>query len=220
MAATTRPSAEPQPAPTVVRFDRAERWLHWVNAALVGVCVLTAATLYVAPLSALVGRRELFKTVHVAAGLALPLPFLAVLAGRWGAGFRRDLRRLDRFTADDRRWLRTLGRDPFVRLGKFNPGQKLNAAFTAGALALLLGTGAIMRWFDPFPLSWRTGATFVHDWTTVALVLAVAGHVGFALRDRDALGAMQHGTVRTAWARRRAPRWLVELEGAPERGAD
>ena len=209
MAATTRPSAEPPPG-RVARFDGAERWLHWTNAALLGVCLLTAAALSVGPLSVWVGRRDLVKTVHVAAGLALPVPFAVVLAGRWGAGFRRDVRRLNRFGADDRRWLRSLGRDPYVQLGKFNPGQKLNAAFTAGAILLLLATGVIMRWFEPFPLAWRTGATFVHDWTTFALVLAVVGHVWFALNDPEALAGMRRGTVSEAWARRRSPRWLAE----------
>ena len=38
-----------------------------------------------------------------------------------------------------------------VRLGKFNPGQKLNAAFIAGAAIVMLATGSIMKWFEPVP---------------------------------------------------------------------
>ena len=59
----------------------------------------------------------------------------------------------------------------------------------------MLGTGSIMKWFEPFPLDWRTGATFVHDWFALGIWIAVVGHILFALRDPDALGgdAARHG---------------------------
>lgn len=201
---------------TIERFDRPERNVHWATAALVGMCLLTAAALYLPAVSVLVGRRELVKNVHVWSGLALPLPFLVARlgAGRWRTGLRRDLRRLNRFDDQDRRWLRSVGRDPFVRNGKFNAGQKLNAAFDVGAILLLLATGSIMKWFDPFPLTWRTGATFVHDWTAFALLLVLIGHVAKAFGDRHALGAMVRGDVPRRWAERKAPRWLEELDGS------
>ena len=80
-----------------------------------------------------------------------------------------------------------------ARLGKFNAGQKLNATFLGAAIFIMLGTGSIMKWFDPFPISWRTGATFVHDWVALGVWLAVIGHIMFALRDPDALAAMRRG---------------------------
>jgi formate dehydrogenase subunit gamma len=163
------------------RFDRTERWLHWATATLVGVLVTTGAVLYWGELSSVVGRRALFKEIHVIAGLALPLPFLLALPGRWGGRLRRDLGALNRFSADDVRWLRSRGADPTVRLGKFNPGQKLNAAFVGAALVTMLATGLVLRFFSPFPLSWRTGATFVHDWTALALGLDITAHVWLAV---------------------------------------
>ena len=60
------------------------------------------------PLSAAVGRRELVRHVHVWCGLALPIPLLVTVAGRWGAAFRADIGRLNRWSADDRRWMRSL----------------------------------------------------------------------------------------------------------------
>ena len=39
-----------------------------------------------------------------------------------------------------------------------------------------------MRWFEPFSDSWRTGATFVHDWFAIVLFFAIAGHILFAFR--------------------------------------
>jgi formate dehydrogenase subunit gamma len=193
------------------RFDPTERWLHWVNATLVGVLVATGAILYWGELSSLFGRRALFKEIHVLAGLALPVPFLLTLPGRRGRALRRDLGVLNRFSPDDVRWLRSRGADPTVRLGKFNPGQKLNTAFVGAALITMLATGLVLRFFDPFPLAWRTGATFVHDWTALALGLAITGHVALALADPDALRGMTSGTVPPRWAREKRPRWYEEI---------
>ena len=113
MGATIPPSdASVRPArPTrLARFDGCERLLHWVNAVLFLVLLATAAILYVGSLSAVVGRRELVRQVHVISGLLLPVPFLVALAGPWRRGLRADIRAFNRFDADDRRWLRTAGR--------------------------------------------------------------------------------------------------------------
>jgi formate dehydrogenase subunit gamma len=213
MVATTSRPAERQ---RLVRFDAGERVLHWVNAALFLTVMSTAAVLYVGPLSAAVGRRELIRQIHVWCGIALPVPVLITLAGRWGRGFRADVSRLNRWTKDDRRWFRTLGRDPYVQLGKFNPGQKLNAAFLAGALVVMIGSGSIMRFFEPFPDAWRTGATSVHDWFALGIGLSVLGHIAIALRDPIAMRAMRSGLVPESWARKRRPRWYEEMTGTPD----
>ena len=196
----------------VERFDRAERWLHWANASLFLVLLATGMTLYVGPLSALVGRRVLVKDVHVIAGVALPVPLLAAYAGSWRVALRRDVRRLARWSRDDGRWLRSLGRRGRAGTGKFNAGQKLNATFVAACIPLMLVTGAIMLWFDPFPLDIRTGATFVHDWLAIALLVTIVGHIGKALADPVALRAMRHGTVPEAHVQRHHPRWWAELQ--------
>lgn len=215
---TRRPEAA---TADLTRFDLVERVIHWLNAVLFGVLLATAAALYIAPISAAVGRREVVKTIHVYAGLALPFPLLAGLVGRrWGRALRSDLQRLNRWIPDDRRWLATRLRRrdfPFrasqeIRLGKFNPGQKINAAFTGGAMVVMLATGSIMRWYKPWPLSWRTGATFVHDWVATILAIAIAGHIYLAVSDPDALGAMVRGRISRSWARRHAPRWLEESQ--------
>ncbi|MEJ7583355.1 MAG: hypothetical protein WKF43_04545 [Acidimicrobiales bacterium] len=49
----------------ILRFDGAERWLHWAIAALVILMMSTGAVLYFGPLSAVVGRRALMKDIHV-----------------------------------------------------------------------------------------------------------------------------------------------------------
>jgi len=150
------------------------------------------------------------RTLHVMAGLALPVPLTLGLLGKWGARLRTDLSKLNRWIVDDRRWLRRKRRAT-ARLGKFNPGQKINAVFLGGAAVVMFGTGVMLHWFSLVPLDWRTGATFVHDWFALGIWIAVLGHIWFALRDGDALDSMLGGTVPAAWARTKAPLWYEEL---------
>ena len=201
----------------ILRFDRAERWLHWVNAVLVLTLLATGLVLYVGSLSALVGRRALLKDIHVISGLSLPVPFVLLYAGRWRAGFRRDSRRLGRFLTDDWRWLRTRGRAAGLRLGKFNAGQKINAIFVAGVLPVMLLTGSIMYWNRPFSDSWRTGATFVHDWGFVALLIVVIGHIAKALAEPTLLSSIIRGWVPQSWAQHHRPRWHDEVVADTDR---
>jgi formate dehydrogenase subunit gamma len=195
----------------ITRFDRTERLLHWTNAVLFLILLTTGMILYVGSLSALVGRRVLVKDVHVIAGVLLPLPLLLAYAGRWRDGLRRDVRRLARWSVDDRRWLLSFGRRGRATLGKFNAGQKANAAFVLGCIPVMLATGSVMRWFEPFPLSWRTGATFVHDWTALVLLVVVVGHIAKALAEPVALRAMLRGSVPAEHVERHHPRWWAEL---------
>ena len=214
------PSVPSTPAsPPLLRFDLAERVVHWANATLFAVLMATAAILYLPPISAAVGRRQLVVTIHVYAGLILPFPLLLGVVGRrWGRRLRADLRRLNRWIPEDRVWLPARGWRPErvtgLDQGKFNAGQKLNAAFTGGAMLLMLGTGSIMHWYKPWPLSWRTGATFVHDWVAIALFFTITGHILFAYSDREALDSMWSGTISRNWAKRRAPKWLAEETAA------
>ncbi len=200
---------------TIPRFDRVERAAHWTTAVLFGVLMLTGAVLYAGPFSALFGRRELFRQVHTYAGLLLPAPVLLALVSRRGAQLRRDLGRLNRWSRDDARWFRRRNRARPGRLdlGKFNPGQKLNATFFGAAILVMLATGSIMRWFEPFPNDWRTGATFVHDWFALGIWLAVLGHIYFAIRDPIALRGMTRGDVTPYWARTERPAWYREVVG-------
>ncbi|MFE0419953.1 cytochrome b/b6 domain-containing protein [Streptomyces sp. H23] len=192
----------------VRRFSPAERWAHRTTALLMGVCVLTAASLYIPTLAQLVGRRALVVAVHQWSGVALPVPVLIGLGSR---ALRADLGLLNRFGPHDRRWLRAaLRRDrrPSSRPAhKFNAGQKLYAAWSAGATLVMLGTG-LMMWFTGLtPLKWRTGATFVHDWLALTLGIVLAGHIGMAMADPEARRGMRTGSVARDWAKREHSLW-------------
>jgi len=197
----------------LVRFTPAQRWVHRATAGLMLTCVATAAILYIPSLSVAVGRRALVEDVHVYAGIALPLPALLGLLSR---AVRADYGRLNRFSPDDWRWLRAGDRrSGRIPVGKFNAGQKLNSAFVAGSIAVMLGSGLIMRYANPWPLAWRSGATFVHDWLSTAVFVVLAGHLAFAYRDPEARRGMRTGRVERAWARREHAGWLAEHDDAP-----
>ena len=192
------------------RFTAAERWVHRATAALMGVCVATAACLYIPQLAVLVGRRELVVRIHECAGLALPVPVLLGLASR---AFRADLRHLNRFGPHDRLWLRAaLVRDKRRSsrpAAKFNAGQKVYAAWIAGATLVMLGTGLLMWFTHLTPLVWRTSATFVHDWLALTIGVASAGH-RHGLGDPEARRGLRTGTVSQDWAEREHTLWLDE----------
>lgn len=195
------------------RFGAPERAVHHATALLMITCLATAACLYFPGLSTLVGRRHLLKTVHLWAGFALPVP---LLLGWFSHGFREDVRRLDRFTPVDLQWLRRRDRRAVrdgvgvLPVGKFNAGQKINAAFTAGAVLVMTATGAMLAFPGPWPVSLRTGATFVHDWLFLAVAVMACGHLWYALRDREALAGVLTGSVPRWWADAHHAGWAAE----------
>lgn len=204
MDATTSPS----PSTRLERFTRAERWVHRSIAVLMIILIATAAALYLPAISVLVGNRPLVSDIHVIAGFVLPVPLILALASR---AFRSDAERLNRFTSDDWKWLRSSDRrSGRIPVGKFNAGQKLNAAFSLGAIILMLATGSIMFFSSLFTDDIRTGATFVHDWLTLVIVVVVAGHTYMAMKDAEARVGMRTGYVSQQWAAREHGQWASE----------
>ncbi|MGD0392281.1 MAG: cytochrome b/b6 domain-containing protein [Acidimicrobiales bacterium] len=196
----------------MLRFDLTQRCAHWANALLFGILMATALPLYFGSLAGVIGRRHLIAEIHLWAGIALPVPIVISLIGPWGARMRRDLRRFNLWTRDEIRWLRNLGTTRIV-LDKFNPGQKLNAIFVGATIVVMLATGSVMQWFGHFPVSWRTGATFVHDVFALAVFVVVFGHIAFAITHPGSMRSMIKGWVTDAWAARHADGWLEEERG-------
>jgi formate dehydrogenase subunit gamma len=193
------------------RFTAGERWTHRTVGILVGILLITAALLYVPDLSAVVGNRQTVRVIHEIAGFALPIPLVIAAFSR---AFREDAGRLNRFHPADWKWLRSRDRrSGTIRVGKFNAGQKLNAAFSLGAIIVMLATGAMMFFSSRFPDYLRTGATFVHDWLALALLIVVCGHMYMAFNDATARLGMRTGSVPLAWAEREHGDWADELTG-------
>jgi formate dehydrogenase subunit gamma len=133
----------------IERFTLAERSVHRATAALMLTLIMTGAVLYLPSLSVAIGHRPAVALIHLYCGFALPIP---MAAGLFSRAYRADVRRLNRHTDTDREWLRERAwrrekaRELALPVGKFNAGQKLNAAFQCGAILVMAGTGTLM-WF-------------------------------------------------------------------------
>ena len=194
-----------RPAEHLLRFVPAQRWVHRATGILMGIVMVTAAALYFGPLSIAVGHRALVADIHIYCGIALPVPFLL---GYLDKAFRADVKILSRWLPVDRQWLRSPDRrSGRLKVGKFNAGQKLNASFIWGAILVMLGTGLVMRFANGWPVKWRTGATFVHDWLAYAVAAVVIGHIYMAFRDPQARKAMRTGFAPLLWAVREHRGW-------------
>ena len=201
----------------LVRFDAAERWAHWATALLFTVLVATAIPLYFGSFFGVLVPRFLVEQIHLWSGVAFPVPLVLSLLGTWGRQMRRDVRRVNYWARDEIAWLRTRGRTA-LEADKFNPGQKLNAALVVASMAVMLASGVILKWFSYFPVSWRGGATFVHDVGAWLMVILIGGHVVMALTHREALSSMLTGRVSAPWARANAPRWAEERDSTTPDG--
>ena len=191
------------------RFSRTERTLHWANAAFFLFLLATGLILYLPSLSVAVGRRPLVQSVHFWSGVA----WIAVLATIVLLGDRRGMlraaREIDRFDRDDLRWL---GGRPAPQ-GRFNAGQKLNAALTAAFTLLFLVSGLLL-WFGERDTRLRFASTVVlHDGLMYVSLVLLIGHLYLAVihpTTRHALRGITLGTVSEEWAARHHAKWKPE----------
>ncbi|HET7572587.1 MAG TPA: cytochrome b/b6 domain-containing protein [Gaiellaceae bacterium] len=191
----------------VRRFSRTERLLHWVNAAGFFLLLASGLVLYLPSLASAIGRRPLVKDVHFWGGIGwvAALALVALLGDR--RGLLRTARELDVFERDDVRWL-TLARP--APQGRFNAGQKLNAALTAAFTVLFLISGLLL-WAGERDTRFRFASTVIlHDGLLYVSLVLLVGHLYLAVlhpATRHALRGMVTGTVREDWAREHHARW-------------
>jgi formate dehydrogenase subunit gamma len=193
----------------IERFTRTERAAHWVHATAFFGLFATGLVLYVPRLSILVGRRPLLKNLHVyaAVGWIAALVLVVVLGDR--RRLRQTVRDLDEFDGDDLIWLR---RRPAPQ-GRFNAGQKINAALTA-AFGLLFAVSGFLLWLGERDHRFQFASTIMlHDWLMYVSLVLLMGHLYLALiypATRHSLRGMISGSVRSDWAERHHSKWVRE----------
>lgn len=192
----------------VRRFSRVERLLHWVNALGFFFLLATGLILYLPTLSVLVARRQLIQSLHFWSGVGW-LAALAAVVILGGTRLLRTARELESFDSDDLRWLR--GKK--APQGRFNAGQKINAALTA-AFTILFGVSGLLLWFGEGDTRFRFASTVIlHDGLMYVSLVLLVGHLYLALvhpATRHALRGMTVGTVSEEWARRHHRKWKPE----------
>jgi formate dehydrogenase subunit gamma len=170
------------------RFSRTERALHWVHATAFFVLLASGLCLYLPALSELVGRRGLFKAVHVytAAGWLVALALIVLAGDR--RGLRATWREVELFDARDRAWFR----DRAAPAGRLNAGQKLYTVATAAFAILFTVTGALL-WYGERDTRLRFDSTLlIHDWLMYVAALLAVGHVYMVVRHHPGRDAPAH----------------------------
>jgi formate dehydrogenase subunit gamma len=218
-SADTASTATPTPArprrrqpKTIERFDTVERIVHWVTAVLMLELLATGTILYIPSIALAVGHRGIIETLHVYSGLGLLVPLIVGVLGPWRGRLLADLRRFDRWTKADWDWFHLPQHRAGVPRGKFNGGQKAEAAFVGAGMVVMLVTGTLMRFAPASWINWQQGATLVHDVGFIAIGVGVAGHIYYALSRPEQLKAMLSGKILRSWATKNAPAWVEEVD--------
>ncbi len=153
--------------------------------------------LYLPSLSNVVARPTA-KAWHLwsAAVLGIGIVALVVLGNR--RALARTARDLDRLDRDDARWLaggpgRLVTGDRPPPQGRFNAGQKLNAAITLGLMVVMAVTGLLL-WYGEQDTAYRyAGTVYVHDWGAwILIVLVDRPHLPRGAAPGDATRAPRH----------------------------
>ena len=202
------------PAPGYVRrFGPEERLLHWLLAATFLAMLATGLILYLPAFAELAANRRLWKSIHLGAAIAFWAGLVVLFLTDLNGSLRRTAGEFDRFDDDDLRWLgwAVVRRGPEPPAGRFNAGQKLNAALVAGLMVVFTVSGVLIYLQETdAAVRGRTSAILVHDIATWIAVPLIAGHLYLALVNpstRHSLRGMVLGTVRRDWARRHHPKW-------------
>ena len=208
------PQARRPERATIRRFSRTERAIHWIHASAFFVLLFTGLVLYLPWLTEKIGRRPLMKDIHIDTAIAWACALLLVVLVGDRRGLRRTLREVDLYDRDDRLWLRRIPRPQ----GRFNAGQKLNAALTA-SFAVLFAVSGTLLWLGERDHRFQWSSTILlHDGLMYVSLVLLVGHLYLALiypSTRHALRGMTTGSVRRDWARRHHPKWVAEAEAEP-----
>jgi len=229
-AAPARRFPPPRRGATLKKHDVAVIWLHWFNAAVWALELLTGGALivtgryHVAPgwfqelVVAVFGSRAHLLRFHVVVGVlwvAGMLPYAVFGFRRYVLGFLRHLR-LD---ADDLVWLwrkaRSLVRPslPLPPQGAYNAGQKLFGWVVVGATLIIIATGFIMA-FHLGPQALVAWSVPLHFVAVAAVFAALFVHVymaAFMPNERPAFFSMFTGKVDARYAYHHHAKWYHEV---------
>ena len=158
----------PEPRARSLRFDRAERFVHWSHALFFLLLVLTGALLIWADTlrSIAVGPYRVLPLAHALLGVGLLVtPFLPLLRRRAVLGWGR----------------------------RFNWGQRLNLWATVGLVAAMGLTGVLLWLGRVVPFWIQEPAYEWHAFGALVITVLFLGHLGMALANPRKLRAMITG---------------------------
>lgn len=214
----------------IPRFVLAERVSHWLYATFFIAAFVSGLLMWIPGSRAwLAGARHTVATYHGVVGftmVGLPIVLLLILDRRRLAA---DLRGVDVWDRDDRRWfwqslrggtLRGLQMPP---QGRLNAGQKANAILVAAMALGFAVTGAILLNRTGLPAWLVARALWLHSFLAVAGVALFMGHLAHVFLTRHGrkyLDAMVRGSLAEEVARERHLKWWSAMrdEGVSDEG--
>jgi formate dehydrogenase subunit gamma len=220
----TPPSPDPGRGRRLPRFVITERLSHWLYALFFITAFVTGLLMWIpATRIWLAGTRYTLRQYHGYVGAAMIiLPLLLLLVFNWRRLFR-DVREIDRWDGNDRRWFRLALRGYTLRgremppQGRFNAGQKANVVLVAAMAVGFAVTGGILMHRQGMP-SWLVSrALWLHAVLAVAAIALFAGHLAHVFitrHGRTYLLGMIRGWIPEDLARERHFRWWAAETGA------
>ncbi|NWD71841.1 formate dehydrogenase subunit gamma [Pseudomonas gingeri] len=198
----------------ILRYSANQRTNHWLVAILFFMAGLSGLALFHPSLfwlSQLFGGGPWTRILHPFMGLLMFLLFLGLVIRFWRANF---------FIANDRLWLKRVDRvirneeEGVPPIGKYNPGQKL-LFWTLLACMLVLLVSGVVIWRAYFSQYFGIGsirlAVLLHALAAFVLVLSIIVHIYAGIWIKGSVGAMLHGWVSRAWARKHHELWYREV---------
>lgn len=194
----------------IERYTPSERTNHWAVAVFFVLAGLSGLALFhpaLFGLSGLFGGGAWTRILHPFLGVAMFLLFL-VMAIRFAGHNRLD--------ANDRQWLRQMGdvinnrEERLPEVGRYNAGQKLLFWVLVLSMLVLLVSGIVIwrQYFSgAFGIQALRWASLLHAVSALVLILGILVHIYAAIWIKGSLGAMLHGTVSRAWARKHHAGW-------------
>jgi formate dehydrogenase subunit gamma len=205
------------------RFVVVERVSHWLYALFFLVALVTGLLMWIpATRIWMAGARHTLSLYHGYVGAAmviLPLLLFLVVDRRRLA---RDVREVDKWNGDDRRWFRlalrgyTLRGKEMPAQGRFNAGQKVNVVLVAAMAVGFAATGGILIHKQNMPPWLVSRALWLHSFLAVAAVALFLGHLAHVFvtkHGRIYLAGMLKGWIPEDLARERHLRWWEEETG-------
>ena len=212
------------------RWTLGERLAHWLYALLFLIAFVSGLLMWIPATRAWMGgAREGVGLRHAVTGFAMiVVPLILMLA----ADRRRlvgDIREVDIWDADDRRWFwaaikgRTLRGGDMPPQGKLNAGQKASAVLVAAMALGFAITGALLLTKTGLPAWLVSRALWLHDFLAVAAIALLVGHLAHVFLTRHGRGylsSMIKGGLPEHIARERHRIWWEEQRGGGHPPAD
>jgi formate dehydrogenase subunit gamma len=201
----------------IKRFVVAERLAHWLYALFFLIALVSGLLMWFPLTRAWLGAaRHDVSVRHGATGFAMivvPLLLLALLDRR---RLRGDIREVDRWSRDDRRWFWAALRGDSLRKREMPPQGRLNAGMKANSIlvaAMAVGfavTGGILLGKAGLPAWLVSRALWLHGFLAICATALFAGHLVHVFGTRHGRGylqAMIKGRLPEEIARERHALW-------------